>query len=162
MSEVKNYKIIKTIPGTVLFDIHPVSNPMLTRRVQLTEQNPHQSLPLDWALGVFAVSGAYELYKTGVFTFDDNSIVEKAFEAGVYFDDKLDFTPAKPDQENYIFGILKGGNRQQILNVIQDKGVEIVKKVAIAKANDLTQGVVRMLEGILNFQLIIDGEVANQ
>lgn len=161
MSEVKNYKIIKTIPGTVLFDIHPVSNPMLTRRIQLTEQNPQQSLPLDWALGVFMAAGAYELYKTGVFTFDDNSIVEKAFEAGVYFDDKLDFIPAKPDQENYIFGILKGGNRQQILNVIEDKGAEIVKKVAIAKADNLTQNVIRMLEGILKIQLIIDGETSN-
>lgn len=158
MSEVKNYKIIKTIPGTILFDIHPVSNPMLTRRIQLTEQNPQQPLPLDWALGVFAVSGAYELYRTGAFTFDDNSIVEKAFEAGVYFDDKLDFTPAKPDQESYIFGILKGGNRQQIINLINDKGAETVKKVAIAKATDLTQGVVRMLEGIFKIQLIIDGD----
>lgn len=158
MSETKNYKLIKTIPGTVLFDIHPISNPMLTRRVVLTEQNPTQPLPLDWALGVFVDAGAYELYKTHAFTFDDNSIVEEAFKAGVYFDDKLDFTPAKPDQEQYIFGILKSGNRQQILNVIDEKGKDVVKNVAIAKADELTQNVIRMLEGIFGIQLIIDGE----
>lgn len=158
MSEVKNYKIIKTIPGTVLFDIHPISNPMLTRRVVLNDQNPTQPVPLDWALGVFAEPGVYELYKTHAFTFDNNSIVEEAFKAGVYFDDKLDFTPAKPDQESYILGILKSGNRQQILNAIDEKGSDVVKNVAIAKANELTQGVIRMLEGIFKIQLIIDGE----
>lgn len=158
MSEVKNYKIIKTIPGTVLFDINPISNPMLTRRILLTEQAPQQPLPLDWALGVFASAGAYELYKTHAFTFDDNSIVEEAFKAGVYFDDKLDFEPAKPDQEGYIFGVIKGGNRQSILNLIEEKGLETVKAVAIAKAGELTQNVVRMLEGIFKIQLIIDGE----
>ena len=158
MSEVKNYKIIKTVPGTVLFSIHPISNPMLTRRVVLTDQNPQQPLPLDWALGIFADSGAYKLYKDGLFTFDDNSVVKEAFNAGVYFDDKLDFTPAKPDQEQYIFGILKGGNRQAVLDLIESKGADVVRNVAIAKAGELTQNAVRMLEGIFKTQLIIDGE----
>jgi hypothetical protein len=157
MSE-KNYKIIKTIPGTVLFTIHPISNPMLSRRVALTEKSPVQPLPLDWALGVFADQDIYALYKKHAFTFDDNSIVEEAFNAGVYFDDKLDFTPAKPDQEQYIFGILKSGNRQAIMDLIDSKGAEIVKRVAIAKTDDLTQSVVRMLENIFRIQLTVDGE----
>ena len=158
MSEVKNYKIIKTIPGTVLFNIHPVSNPMLTRRVVLTDKNPQQPLPLDWALGVFAQPGVYKLYKNKAITFNDNSIVEEAFNAGVYFDDKLDFTPAKPDQQQYIFDILRKGNHQAILDLIEEKGNEAVKQVAIAKSNDLTQGVVKMLENIFRIQLTVDGE----
>lgn len=161
MSEVinKNYTIIKTIPGTVLFDIHPVSNPMLTRRVVLNNKQPKQPLPLDWALGIFADPGVYSLYQNKAFTFDNNEdIVNEAFKAGVYFDDKLDFTPAKPDQEQYIFGVLQSGNRTQILKLIEDKGTDIVKSVAIARTGEFTQNVVRMLEGIFKVQLIIDGE----
>lgn len=159
MSENKNYKIIKTIPGTVLFDIHPVSNPSLTRRIVLNKNNPQQILPQDWALGVFADPGVYNLYQKRAFTFDDNdSIVEKAFEAGVYFDDKLDFTPAKPNQESYIFGILQSGNREKIMNTIAEKGEDVVKQVAIANADGLTQSVIRMLENIFKIQLTVDGE----
>lgn len=159
MSEIKNYRIIKTIPGTVLFDIHPVSNPSLTRRIVLNKKNPQQILPQDWALGIFADSGVYSLYRKGAFTFDDNdSIVTKAFEAGVYFDEKLDFTPAKPDQESFIFEILKSGNREKIMKTIQDKGEDVVKQVAIANAGELTQIVIRMLENIFKIQLTVDGE----
>ncbi len=155
----QNFTIIKTVPGTVLFTLHPVSNPSLQRLVKLTARNPKQALPADWAMGVFADPGIYALYERKAFTFDDNdSAVKMAFEKGVYFDDKLDFEPAPQDLTNVIFSILQGGNRAAILKSIEDYGNDLVKDVAIAKANDLTQSVIRMLENIFKIQLTIDGE----
>ena len=159
MSDNQNFQIIKTVPGTVLFMVHPVSNPMLSRRILLTDQNPKQSLPLDWALGVFADSGAYALYKNKAFTFDHNeALVKAAFEAGVYFDDKLDFEPARVNRTDAIFATLKSGNRSSIMQIVEKEGVDAVKEVAIAKTNDLTTSVVKMLENILKIQLTVDGE----
>ena len=161
MSEkiVKNFQIIKTVPGTVLFNLHPTSNPTLVRRIMLTNQNPKQSLPLDWALGIFADPGAYSLYEAKAFTFDDNdAIVKAAFENGVYFDDKLDFTPAKTNRTDTIFAVLKAGNRQAIMDLIDKEGSDAVKDVAIARASDLTTGITKMLETIFKIQLNVDGE----
>lgn len=155
----QNFTIIKTVPGTVLFSLRPISNPSLQRLIKLTAKNPKQALPVDWAMGVFADPGVYSLYENKAFTFDDNeSAVKMAFEQGVYFDDKLDFEPAPQDLTNVIFSILQGGNRAAILKSIEDYGNDLVKDVAIAKANDLTQSVIRMLENIFKIQLTIDGE----
>jgi hypothetical protein len=155
----QNFTIIKTVPGTVLFSLHPISNPSLQRLIKLTAKNPKQALPVDWAMGVFADPGVYSLYENKAFTFDDNEgAVKMAFEQGVYFDDKLDFEPAPQDLTNVIFSILQGGNRAAILKSIEDYGNDLVKDVAIAKANDLTQSVIRMLENIFKIQLTIDGE----
>lgn len=159
MSVVKNFQIIKTVPGTVIFNLHPISNPTLSRRVMLTNQNPKQSLPLDWALGIFADAGTYSLYQNKSFTFDNNeAIVKAAFENGVYFDDKLDFEPAQLDRTETIFAVLQGGNRQAILKLIDEEGSDAVKDVAIAKADNLTNGVNKMLESIFKIQLTVDGE----
>jgi hypothetical protein len=155
----QNFTIIKTVPGTVLFSLHPISNPSLQRLIKLTAKNPKQALPVDWAMGVFADPGVYSLYESKAFTFDDNEgAVKTAFEKGVYFDDKLDFEPAPQDLTNVIFSILQGGNRAAILKSIEDYGNDLVKDVAIANANDLTQSVIRMLENIFKIQLTIDGE----
>ena len=160
MSEQKVFKIKKTIPGSVLFILHPISNPMLTKQIYLTDRNPMQFLPLDWALGVFMDDGNYKLYKKGMFTFENNDeLVKAAFEAGVYFDEHLDFTPAKEDNEKVILSILKSGNRSSIDKAIKDYGSENVKKVAIAYVEELNTGVVRMLENIFKIQLVIDNEV---
>lgn len=158
-NNTKNFQIIKTVPGTVIFNLQPASNPSLSRRVMLTNQNPKQSLPLDWALGVFADPGTYSLYQDKLFTFDDNEgIVKAAFDNGVYFDDKLDFTPAKPNRTELIFATLKAGNRQAINELIEKEGEEAVKEVAIDRANDLTNAVSKMLENIFKIQLTVDGE----
>lgn len=155
----QNFTIIKTVPGTVLFSLRPISNPSLQRLIKLTAKNPKQALPVDWAMGVFADPGVYSLYESKAFTFDDNEgAVKMAFKQGVYFDDKLDFEPAPQDLTNVIFSILQGGNRAAILKSIEDYGNDLVKDVAIAKANDLTQSVIRMLENIFKIQLTIDGE----
>lgn len=155
----KNFQIIKTVPGTVIFNLQPASNPNLSRRVMLTNQNPKQSLPLDWALGIFADPGTYSLYQDKLFTFDDNeAIVKAAFDNGVYFDDKLDFTPAKPNRTELIFATLRAGNRQAINELIEKEGEEAVKEVAIDRANDLTNAVSKMLENIFKIQLTVDGE----
>ena len=155
----RNFTIIKTVPGTVLFYLHPVSNPALTRLVKLTNRNPKQALPLDWAMGVFADPNVYSLYQNKSFTFDDNdAAVKMAFEKGVYFDDQLDFEPAAENLTEVIFAILKGGNRAAILKSIEDYGADIVRDVAISTANNLTTSVVKMLENIFKIQLTMDGE----
>jgi hypothetical protein len=159
MSNNKNFTIIKTVPGTVLFTVHPISNPALGRIITLTDRNPKQALPTDWAMGVFANPGVYGLYKSKKFTFDDNDgAVKAAFELGVYFDDKLDFTPAKPNRADAIFATLNSGNRSAIMDIIESDGVDAVKSVAITRANELTTGVVKMLEQIFKIQLTVDGE----
>lgn len=159
MSDIKTFTIIKTVPGTVLFTIRPVSNPSVSRRIVLTNQNPKQALPVDWAMGIFADPGVYSLYQKKNFTFDNNeAAVQTAFEMGVYFDDKLDFKPAPQNLTDVIFAILKGGNRAAIMKAIEEHGQEIVKDVAIARADDLTNAVSKMLENIFKIQLIVDGE----
>lgn len=159
MSENKNFQIIKTVPGTVIFNLHPASNPTLSRRITLTNQNPKQSLPLDWALGVFADPGVYSLYQDKAFTFNDNEGVTKAaFDSGVYFDDKLDFEPAPINRTETIFAVLNAGNRQAIMDLIDKDGVDAVKDVAIARADDLKGSIIKMLESIFKIQLTVDGE----
>lgn len=157
MSDNKNYTLIKVAPQDVLFDIHPVSNMGLTRRIHLTSRNTKQALPKDWALGVFQDEGVFQMYKQGIFTFDDNdSIVKEAFAAGVYFDEALDFTPADVKQNDKIYAILKTGNRVNILKAIETYSADTVKNVAIQNLKNLTQGVISMLESTLNTQLVLD------
>lgn len=163
MSEQKVFKIKKTVPGNVLFILHPISNPMLTKEIFLTDRRPAQFLPLDWALGVFMDDGNYRLYKKGVFTFENNdALVQAAYEAGVYFDEKLDFTPVKENNENEILAILKSGNRSSIEKAVKDSGKEIVIRVASTHVDELNTGVVRMLESMLKVQLVIDNDVIEE
>ena len=160
MSEQKVFKIKKTVPGNVLFILHPVSNPMLTKEIYLTDKRPFQYLPLDWALGVFIDDGNYRLYEKGIFTFENNDELAKAaYEAGVYFGEELDFTPVKEDNEKEIFAVLKSGNRSSIEKTIKESGKDLVIKVAAAHVDELNTGVVRMLESMLKVQLVIDNEV---
>jgi hypothetical protein len=44
------------------------------------------------------------------------------------------------------------------MDIIESDGVDAVKSVAITRANELTTGVVRMLEQIFKIQLTVDGE----
>ena len=163
MSENRNYVLIKTTPNTVLFDLHPVSNYAMTRRIVLTNRSPKVALPQDWALGVFQDSGLYGMYKQGLFTFDDNdAVVKAAFEAGVYFDEALDFTPAKVDQTKDILTELESGNRSRINAAIQKYGADNVRDVAAQSINSLSTGVVNMLEGILHVQLTVDEDFVSK
>lgn len=158
MSE-KIYKIIKTVPGTVLIAIHPISNQQLTKLIHLTDRIPQQALPMDWALDVFLDSSLFNLYQRGVITFDDNeSLLQAAIENNVYFGEALDFTPAAPDRPKKILEILKSGVRSNILSVIDEYGKDVVFDVAKANVNNLTHNVISMLEGIFKIQLVADGE----
>ena len=160
MSETKVFKIKKTTPGNVLFILHPISNPMLTKEIYLTDRRPFQFLPMDWALGIFMDDGNYRLYKKGMFTFENNDeLVKAAYEAGVYFDEKLDFTPVKEDNDKEILAILKSGNRSSIDKAIKDFGRDLIIKVAASNVDNISTGVVRMLESLLKVQLVIDNEV---
>ena len=159
---IKVYKMKKVIPGDLLIILHPLSNPMIIREVFLTDSNPNQMLPLDWALGVFMDNGIYNMYKNGIFTFENNeALVKAAYEAGAYFDEALDFVPVKEDNSKIIFEILSSGNRAKIIKAIDDYGKESVLAVAVDKVESLSTGVVQLLESILKVQLTMDGGAGN-
>lgn len=159
MSEtMKTFTIKKTIPGSVLFTLSPLSNQSLKKEIYLTSRMPQQVLPVDWALGVFLDNTLYNMYKNGVFTFSDNEgVVQAAREAGVYFDEVLDFTPVKEDNTPKILKALKSGVRADILKTIKEYGDDLVKNVVVKYASDLTTGVIQMLENHWNIQLTMDG-----
>ena len=159
---IKVYKMKKVIPGDLLIMLHPLSNPMISREVFLTDRNPNHMLPLDWALGVFMDNGIYNMYKNGMFTFENNeALVKAAYEAGAYFDETLDFVPVKEDNSKIIFEILSSGNRAKIIKAIDDYGKESVLAVAVDKVESLSTGVVQLLESILKVQLTMDGGAGN-
>lgn len=157
MSENKVFIIKKTTPGSVLFNLSPLSNSTIKREVYLTKRLPQQTLPLDWALGVFLNPEIFAMYKKGLFTFNDNEgIKNAAVEAGVYFGD-LDFEPRKEDPSPKILQVLKSGVRADILKAIATYGDDTVKGVVTANANILTTGVIQMLENHWKIQLTLDG-----
>ena len=158
MSELKTFTIKKTIPGSVLFILSPLSNQSLKKEIYLTSRMPQQILPEDWALGIFLDSSLYDMYKKGISTFNDNDgVVKAAREAGVYFDEVLDFTPTE-DNTGKILKVLKSGVRSDILNAIKNYGDDLVKDIVIKYANDLTTGVISMLENHWHIQLTMDGD----
>lgn len=160
MSEtVKTFTLKKTVPGSVLFTLSPMSNQSLRKEIYLTSRMPQQTLPLDWALGIFLDNSLYNMYKQGVFTFNDNAgVVQAARDAGVYFDETLDFTPAAEDVTPKILKVLKSGIRNDITKAIKEYGDDLVKNVVIQNANELTTGVINMLENHWHVQLTMDGD----
>ena len=167
MSEIINeapkiFKLQKTVPGNVLFTLHPVSNPALAKEIYLNNRQPSVMLPADWALGVFASDGLYTMYQKGVFTFDNNKALAKlAYDQSLFFSEDLDFTPIDSNNVEIIKNILKAGNRKGIEDAIEKYSQERVKEVAISCVKELSMGVVNMLEGIFHVQLVVDGEAAD-
>ena len=159
MSEtMKTFTIKKTIPGAVIFNLSPLSNQSLKKQIHLSTRMPQQALPLDWALGIFLDNSLYDMYKEGIFTFTDNEgIAQAAREAGVYFEETLDFTPVSDDVTPKILKVLKSGIRGDILKTITTYGDDLVKGVVVKHADDLTTGVITMLENHWGIQLIMDG-----
>ena len=157
MSEVKkSFVLKKTCAGSVFTIVSPMSNPNVTRVIDLTDRVPQQILPEDWALGFIMDQGNYSLYKNGYVTFDRNEELTKlAVETGVLFDD-FDFTPAKEDQTSTILAILKTGVRLKIQEAINTYGKDKVTDVAAYNIDNLTTAVVKTLENMLNTQLTID------
>ena len=161
MSEaVKTFTLKKVVPGSVLFTLSPLSNQALKKEIYLTTRMPQQVLPLDWALGIFLDSSLYNMYKKGIFTFNDNAgVVQAAREAGVYFDEALDFEPISEDTIGKILKTLKSGVRADIMRSIKDYGDDLVRDVVIKHAQDLTTGVITMLENHWHIQLTMDGNI---
>lgn len=158
----KIFKLQKTVPGNVLFTLHPVSNPALAKEIYLTNRQPSVMLPADWALGVFASDGLYTMYQKGVFTFDNNKALAKlAYDQSLFFSEDLDFTPIDSNNVEIIKNILKAGNRKGIEDAIEKYTKERVKEVAISCVKELSMGVVNMLESIFHVQLVVDGEAAD-
>ena len=60
MSENKFFKIIKTTPNQVMFILHSISNPSLSKLVRLTDRIPEQTVPADWALDLFLNEENYQ------------------------------------------------------------------------------------------------------
>lgn len=163
MSELKNVIIKKTTPNDVYFTISPLSNTSISKSIYLTNRLPQQNLPIDWALGIFLKEEVYNMFKKGLFTFNDiDGVLKAAIEAGVYFDESLDFKPSTDQDVPAILKILSEGNRSKILSAIDKYGKDKVRDVAIQNANNLTTGVVTMLEGVLGIQLILDGSTSYQ
>lgn len=161
MSEaVKTFTLKKVVPGSVLFTLSPLSNQALKKEIYLTTRMPQQVLPLDWALGIFLDTSLYNMYKKGIFTFNDNEgVVKAAREAGVYFDEALDFEPISEDTIGKILKTLKSGVRADIMRSIKDYGDDLVRDVVIKHAQDLTTGVITMLENHWHIQLTMDGNI---
>ena len=155
----KQFKITKTVPGNVAFTLHPVSHPEMGRLIRLTDQSPAQVVPQDWALGIFWNDGIYNLFKKGYITVSDTEELTKAaYDAGVYFDEHLDFVPTKEDYATDILAVLQTGNREKITNLIQEQGKEKVFAIVTAHKDTLNYNVIRMLENMFNIQLTVDGE----
>lgn len=159
MSENKFFKITKTRPSNVLFYLNPISNPELKKEVYLTNRKPSMTLPLDWALGIFLDNGLYNMYKEGYFTFSNTEeLVKEAIAHGVYFDDKLDFTPKSGNEDKLILDALKLGQSGKINALCSQYGDEAVKNVAIYNVDQIPSGVVQFLEKKFGIQLLIDEE----
>ena len=157
-TERKQFVLIKTTPDDVLFTLRSVENPQLTRQIYLTSTHAKQPLPVEWALSILADSVLYTMYKRGLFTFDANDeLAALAYERGYLFDNKLDFTPASPQDDALILSILKVGNRTKIEETIKKFGKERVKSVAVANLANLTQNVISVLEKMFGVQLTVDG-----
>lgn len=155
----KTFRMKKLVPGEVILAVHPFSNPELKKVVRLTKRNPYQVLPLDWALGIFMDTANYNLYKKGYITFENNeALVKAAYEAGAYFDDKLDFTPATEDNMDVIFQMVSSGNRAKLEEAVKKYGRDKVLSIVIEKREELSMGVVQMCEGFFKTQLIIDDQ----
>lgn len=155
----KTFRMKKLVPGDVILAVHPFSNPELKKVIHLTKRNPYQVLPLDWALGIFMDDANYNLYKKGYITFENNeALVKAAYEAGAYFDDQLDFTPATEDNMDVIFEMISSGNRAKLQEAVKKFGREKVLAIVIEKRDELSMGVIQMCEGFFKTQLIIDDQ----
>lgn len=156
MSETKSFILKKTCAGNVLTNVSPMSNPTVSRTINLTNHNPQVVLPSDWALGFIMDQGNYSLYKKKYVTFDDNDgLIKLAVESGVWFE-TFDFKPAEEDQTEKILKVLKAGNRANIVAAVEKYGKDLVVDVATHNVNDLTTSVVQMLENLFKTQLVVD------
>ena len=155
--ENKVYTIKKTRPGSVIFSLSPLSNSSLKKEIYLTNKRPQMNIPLDWALTVFVDNGLYALFKEGYFTFNNlDDLLQEARNAGVYFGDELDFTPAKEDSISKILNVLKAGKRPEILKAIDNYGKDLVQDVATTNLSSLSMSVVHLLEELWKIQLTLD------
>lgn len=154
-----NYFVItKTVPGNVVFRISPITNSEQYRVIELTEKMPSTRLPKDWALGVFLDQSLFNMFKKGIFTFDDvKAVTQLAIQEQVYFGEELEFEPRPVTYVKDVLGILKSGKRTEILAALKEDQDHVLT-VATEHINELTGGVVSLLEKESGRQLRIDEE----
>lgn len=156
--EQSYFVITKTVPGTVIFDLSPITNTEQHRIIKLTEKMPSTRLPKDWALGVFLKTEVFDMYKKGIFTFDNPEEVTKlAVQEQVYFGDELDFKPRSKDYVNNILTVLKQAQRNAIIEAIKEDR-DVVLAVAQEHINELTNGTISLLEKETGKQIRIEEE----
>lgn len=163
MSELlnKTIRMINTTPNLIIFKLAPFDNPGNVRTIKLGNNNLNKilTMPMSLALGVFTDTAAYRLYQKGYFTFSNNDeVLAAAKEAGLYYADELDFTPADEKTNEKILTQLKKGNRAAIEAAIKDYGKDRVMDVARSALPTLTQGVVTMLEQSLGVSFSLNND----
>jgi len=156
--EQSYFVITKTVPGTVIFDLSPITNTEQHRIIKLTEKMPSTRLPKDWALGVFLKVEVFDMYKKGIFTFDNPDEVTKlAIEEQVYFGDKLEFTPRSKDYLDKILTVLKQAQKNQILEYLA-KDRDLVLSIAQEHLDELSNGTISLIEKETGKQIRIEEE----
>lgn len=154
----KYFIVTKTIPGEVYFELSPIDNSEQHRIINLTEAAPTVRLPHNWALGIFLNPIAFKMFQRGLFTFNDvDAAVKAAYEEQVYFGEELDFAPVKVEINKEVLEALKSGKKNEIMKYLaSDTDKSRVLTVAHDHINELTQGVISLLEKELGVQLIVD------
>ena len=101
------------------------------------------------------VSGGiiFSLITLGIYKFCD---IEVSFDGTLKDAFMLAFFTSVGFQAN--LKVLKSGVRSDILNAIKNYGDDLVKNVVIKYADDLTTGVISMLENHWHIQLTMDGD----
>ena len=156
--EQSYFVITKTVPGTVIFDLSPITNTEQHRTIKLTEKMPSTRLPKDWALGVFLKVEVFDMYKKGIFTFDNPEEVTKlAIEEQVYFGDKLEFEPRKKDYLDKILVTLKQAQKNAILEYIKSDR-DLVLAIAQEHLDELSNGTISLIEKETGKQIRIEEE----
>lgn len=157
VSEGKAFKITKAVPTRVCFSLNSFVNPSVKKFIDLTYRRPSVVVPLDYALGLFTSEGNYKLLQKGIITVSNKELLLKqAIEVGAVFDE-IELPEVSEKDPVNILETLKGGKRSEIDAVIAKFGDDKVKQVAYAYKQELTQGVIAMLEAKWKVQLSMDG-----
>lgn len=157
VSEGKAFKITKAVPVRVCFSLSSFANPSVSKFIDLTHRKPSIVVPLDYALGLFTDEGNYKLLQKGIITVSNKEkLLKQAVEVGAIFDE-IELPEVSEKDPVNILETLKAGKRSEIDAVIAKYGDDKVKQVAFAYKQELTQGVIAMLESKWKVQLSMDG-----
>lgn len=153
-------RIIKTRPGSLSIDlINPTTNAHQT--INFAADKKEQLLPVEWGALIFAdtASGAYKLFKTGYFTFDNvDKVKEYAYKNNLLMGE-VEMIGTSPAHLDEILVDLKSGKQDKIkMHLDTDLHKEDVARVAMAHLDELQKGVIALLEKELQISLTVNDE----